>query len=327
MDRRFFLKGLAGTGVLIASSKLPSFAGTQQPHIEHSKSIFSQRADHERLTLSVFCVNIGLEKPFSALHISDTHLTEAYAHESEKKQILKEKQTAKFGGMQAQALADSLAWAKKNSDYIIHTGDLIDWQSEANFDLVKKYFGEHLFGCLGNHEFNPDLWMSEPPYKREESFKNLTREKLNILYPFNTSFCSQEAHGVNFITLDDSFGTVTTQQVELFNAEVKKGLPIVLCMHVPFINDESYRVIIRFWRGCNKHYTSAAMPDPITDYKAQLEDRTTREFIAQLRKEPLLKAILAGHDHFFHNEQFSPTARQFVVGPNYLFAGEEILFI
>ena len=38
-----------------------------------------------------------------------------------------------FGGRQEEALRDSLAWAKSNVDYVIHTGDLIDWQSRANF--------------------------------------------------------------------------------------------------------------------------------------------------------------------------------------------------
>ena len=38
-------------------------------------------------------------------------------------------------------------------DYVIHTGDLVDFQSRANFDLVKKYWGETVFGSMGNHEF------------------------------------------------------------------------------------------------------------------------------------------------------------------------------
>ena len=40
----------------------------------------------------------------------------------------------------------------------------------------------------------------------------------------------------------------------------------------------------------------------------------TREFIARLRREPLLKAILAGHLHFDVAEQFSSTAVQLVAG-------------
>ena len=67
-----------------------------------------------------------------------------------------ERRSKTFGGRQEEALRDSLAWAKLHVDYIVHTGDMIDAQSEANFDLVRKYYGEGgtaMGGCLGNHEF------------------------------------------------------------------------------------------------------------------------------------------------------------------------------
>ena len=43
-------------------------------------------------------------------------------------------------------MRDSLAWAKGNVDCEFHTGDLIDWQDQANFDLVKYVVG-------GNYTF------------------------------------------------------------------------------------------------------------------------------------------------------------------------------
>ena len=60
--------------------------------------------------------------------------------------------------------------------------------------------------------------------------------------------------------------------------------------------------------------------------EAQQEDKTTREFIAWLKKQPLLKAILCGHEHLTFQDQFSPTAVQYLVGANFLFTGREILF-
>ena len=36
--------------------------------------------------------------------------------------------------------------------------------------------------------------------------------------------------------------------------------------------------------------------------------------------------ILAGHLHFTMQDGFSPTARQYVVGGNYMFHGQEVLF-
>ena len=43
-------------------------------------------------------------------------------------------------------MRDSLAWAKGSVDRELHTGDLIDWKGQANFDLVKYVVG-------GNYTF------------------------------------------------------------------------------------------------------------------------------------------------------------------------------
>ena len=40
-----------------------------------------------------------------------------------------------------------------------------------------------------------------------------------------------------------------------------------------------------------------------------------------------LKAILCGHMHITIEEEFSPTARQYVVAGNFLFHGREVLFV
>ena len=98
-------------------------------------------------------------------------------------------------------------------------------------------------------------------------------------------------------------------------------------MHVPFFSERLALVSNRFWDGCNKRFDPSGLAEPDADYKAQQEDKTTRKFISYLRKEPKLKAILAGHLHFFYKEAFSKTATQFVVGGGYLFSGEEILFL
>jgi predicted phosphodiesterase len=320
IDRRDFMKRMAAGTFLIATSQLPAPA-------EDDPQVFQIRGESERLSLAYATINIGLEKPFSILHISDTHLTAAYPHEDEKKQQLCKNRTQCFGGRQEEALRDSLEWAKEHVDYIIHTGDLIDWQSEANFDLVRKYFGENITGAIGNHEYSTDMWLSEPKEEHTEAYKNRTRQKISAAYPFDTTFQAQTVNDVNFITIDDVYGYVTPYQVESFHKEVKKGLPIVLCMHVPFLSENIWRATVRFWY---KRLASDIHDDAYklnSEYKVQTEDPTTRSFIEYLKKEPLLKAILAGHEHITVQEQFSPTARQYVVGGNFLFHGEEIIFV
>ena len=315
ISRRNFLTGVGG---LVAVSRLPSFAD--------NPAVFPERGKFERLQLAYQHVSAGATAPFSILHISDTHLTEAYPDEADAADKLrsKERRTRTFGGRQEEALRDSLAWAKDNVDYVLHTGDLIDWQSQANFDLVKKYYGGAMFGSMGNHEFY--TYLPGEKYTGQESFKERSWPLLKAAYPVDPRFHAQTVNGVNFVCLDGVFGTVQPDLVEKFKAEAKKKLPIVLCMHVPFFTDGIWRCDYQYWSGVNKKYRNAAVPDARGDYKRQQTDPTTRDFIAYLKEEKLLKAILAGHLHITVQERFSPTAVQYVVGGNYGFVGQEVLF-
>ena len=320
MNRRDFIKSAFAGGALIATADLPSLA-------KDDPSLFPERGKYERLSLSYATVRVGAERPFAVLHISDTHLCEAYDDEGEVTVKLRDMRRRTFGGRQEEALADSIAWARKNVDYILHTGDIIDFQSRANFDLVKKHFGDAMFGALGNHEFARHMWLAEEKEPKTEEWKDRTRAKLDEVFPFDVVLHSQVVNGVNFVTLDDVYGTVTERQVERFRAEVAKGLPIVLCMHVPFFTDDIWRATTQFWARSGSRFGDAAVPPRKGDYQRQSEDPVTRDFIAYLKKEPLLKAILAGHEHVTIQDRFSETAEEYVVGANFLCAAREVLFI
>jgi 3',5'-cyclic AMP phosphodiesterase CpdA len=315
-SRRDFVKGFSALGGLIAVSKLPALAD--------NPAVFPERGKWERLVLAYNHIEAGATKPFSILHISDTHFTEAYSHEDPRSLELKRIRTQTFGGRQEEALRDSIAWAKENVDFLLHTGDLIDWQTEANFDLVKKYFGTELFGAVGNHEYSRFMWLEEAKY--DEAYKAGTRDKVAAAYPFDISLASKVVNGVNFVTMDDVYGTVTEGQVERFRAEVKKGLPIVLCMHVPFYTPKIWRANRKFWSGVGQKYSSFEIKTWESSAHVQLTDPVTKNFIAYLKTEKLLKGILAGHTHITVQDRFSPTAVEYVVGGNFMFHGQEITF-
>ena len=322
MDRRQFIGGFGG---LVATAALPSFAD--------DPSVFPKRGKFERLALGYAHIAAGATAPFSLLHISDTHFTSVYDDEPEVKRKLAKIRTQTFGGRQEEALRDSLAWAKTNVDFVVHTGDLIDFQSRANYDLVKKHFGAGAakVASAGNHEFSPEMWMSAVKEEHTEAYKDRTRKDLQTAFPCDLQFNATVVNGINFIALDDVYGYVPPVCVEKFHAEVKKDLPIVLCMHVPFFTDGIWRANAKFWTSAAQHgkpnfFRKTAVPEAWDDYKAQQTDKVTREFIAYLKSEKLLKGILAGHLHITVQERFSPTAMQYVVGGNFMFHGQEVLF-
>ena len=313
VSRRDFLKvGTAAFGGLAAASALPALAD--------DPSLFPCRGRWERLSIVSQHVTAGASKPFSILHISDTHLTAAYPDEAEGVRVRAKNRSRTFGGRQEEALRDTLAWAKQHVDYVVHTGDMIDFQSRANFDLVRKYYGESgaaMLGSLGNHEYY------HGQKKETEETKGETRELVSAAFPFDTSFQSTVVNGVNFVTLDNVYGTVTQRQAECFAAEVEKGLPIVLCMHCPIQTENVIRAGLRYWQKDNMK----AVPDMSNFQKGWKGDgkrSVTQDFYAYLEAQPLLKAVLAGHIHVTVADRFSPSAVEYVVGGNFLFHGQEI---
>jgi hypothetical protein len=177
---------------------------------------------------------------------------------------------------------------------------------------------------MGNHEYQRRL--ENEPIRNTTEYNNLSAAELAKVFPFDQTLHSTVIGGVNFVSIAQTYGFVTEEQTERFRAEAKKNLPIVLCMHVPFISDEIWRASLKFWNGCGRKFRMAELPERKGTYRLQTEDPVTSAFIAYLKKEPLLKAICAGHQHITISEQFSPTARQFLVGGNFLFHGQEILF-
>ena len=313
VSRREFLKGGAAVfGGLAAASALPAFAD--------DPALFHSRGRWERLSIVSQHVKAGAIKPFTLLHISDTHLTAAYPDEAEGLRVRAKNRSRTFGGLQEESLRDSLAWAREHVDYVIHTGDLIDFQSRANFDLVRKYYGDAgdaMMGSLGNHDF-----FHGQKVETEET-KGETRELVQAAFPFDISLQSRVVNGVNIVTLDNVYGEVTAGQMLKFEAEVKKGLPIILCMHCPIATARIARASSRYWRKTNLK----AVPDMenyVRVYKRDGKRTVTNEFYAYLEAQPLLKAVLAGHIHVTVADRFSPTAIEYVIGGNFLFHGQEI---
>ena len=203
MTRRGFLAGGAALGGLMASSALPVLAD--------DPSLFPGRGRFERLSLNYYEIKAGASKPFTVLHISDTHLTAAYPDEGEWERKIAARRIRTFGGRQEEALRDSIAWAKLHNDYIVHTGDLIDFQSRANFDLVKKYYGEGgaaMLGCLGNHEhYRGKTGRAGKSGKPPSSAA--VPDMLKDVYPFPNDFSSTVVNGVNFVMIDDSANVIS----------------------------------------------------------------------------------------------------------------------
>lgn len=283
-------------------------------------------------------INVGATSPFSALHISDTHLTRVDGRNDERKINLAASRSRIFPW--AEHYFDvAVRYAREKRLMLLHTGDLQDFVSEANLEFIEEQLGlGQWFASAGNHEYSQ--YVGEA--KEDAAYKALSYAKVQAAYPNDLKVASQVVNGVNFVAIDDVYYNVTAEQHELLRREVEKGLPIVLMCHVPLYTPEHCRTILAGNRGKAGNVTGA--PLEITEtYESnpnrpaseqwrnrsvqQRADKPTLEFVAWLKQQPLLKAILCGHTHEFYQERFSPTAIQYTVGAGYKGYAYEIEFI
>ena len=327
MKRSDFLR-LCG-GMLLAT-QLPEavWAQTTKP-IDGPQSLKNIR----RITIKA-----GATKPFSALHLSDTHLTRTDERDNERKKRLAQSRQRVFPWAEHYFDA-AIRYARERDLMLLHTGDLIDFVSEANLDFVAAQLGVgSWFVSAGNHEYSQ--YVGEA--KEDAAYKAQSFESVQRAYPNDLKVASQVINGINFVAFDDVYYNVTREQQQLLQREVEKGLPIVLLCHVPLYTPKHCAEVLKGNKGLAGYVTGAPLeitqtyqtnpalgPDEQWRNRSvqQRTDESTAEFIAWLKQQPLLKAILCGHCHHFYEEQFSPTAVQYIVGAGYNGDAYEIEFI
>ena len=315
MNRREFLRGgLAAAGGLLAVPALPALAPAPRAR---------------EFSVNFISLDVGAERPFSVFHITDTHL-KAVA-ETDPEEVRRHVAGRFLGYDPEDALAASIDYARRRRvEYLLHTGDLIDCATDGNVALLRKYFGAHgnILYAPGNHEY-ATTYAAPRAGESEADFRAVNTAKVQVAVPVDLGFSARVVNGVDFVMIDDVYGTIAPRAVELFRREVKKGLPIILALHVPLCTDG-------LWRICARKGSSGKSPasEPLADYvvpdvsgayRVQRTDPVTAAFVEELRQEPLLKAIFAGHWHVAASDRFSPTAVEYVGAANFRYFGQEVL--
>ena len=309
-NRRQFLQ--LGAGVCLAST----FGG--------ASNFFATRAaaDEARGKLKIvpYKIKVGATKPFTAIHISDTHLTFADERETERKQKLAKDRLRYFGQAETLLLA-AADYAREKDAILLHTGDMIDFVSEKNFEYVADFYAKadvppH-FVSSGNHEFSHYLGEA----KEDEAYKARSFDRVQKAFPNDLRFASNVVNGVNFVAFDDVYYYVADDLIDRMKAEVAKGLPIVTMCHVPFYTPGLYKFMLEDQKE-RMAYVTGVPEKAIKAYdqekaRYQAGNEATMKFVDWLRDQPLVKALLCGHLHVNYEDEFSATARQYVVGGNF----------
>ncbi len=257
-------------------------------------------------------LSIGIDNPFTLLHFSDTHLTLADERDDERKRTLAATRAAYFPCAQ-DCLREAIETARETGDLLVHTGDLIDFVSQANLDAARAFTAENdCFMSAGNHEFS--LYVGEA--WEDAAYRNQSLNKVQACFKNDIRFSVREVNGVNLVALDNSYYLIEEEQLAALKAVCAEGKPVILLMHTPLYAPDLCRECLS---RADIAYLMAVPEDVLSTYndhrrRQQTPDQTTLDAYHYILTEKNIRALLAGHLHDDFVSQVTPTLKQYVVG-------------
>ncbi|MDR0397174.1 MAG: metallophosphoesterase, partial [Oscillospiraceae bacterium] len=248
---------------------------------------------------------------------SDTHICECDERDNARKLALvnRNHDPGFVQGQATERFRESVAYAKSNNMPLIHTGDLIDYVTHLNIDIARREWPrEGSLFAAGNHEFSQYIGEAF----EDEPYKMISFDWVQSAFPDDLRFQSRVWGGVNFVALDNVYYHFQPDLAQRLEKEISKGLPIILACHVPFYTPDLYRLELAAMNG--SYCGIMGIPEPMIRsfppdrYEQMLQWRSDIDTLDWIKAQPSIKAVLAGHVHFFHRDNLSPTLIQFVTG-------------
>lgn len=274
-----------------------------------------------KLTKTV--IEIGLEHPLRFLHATDNHLTLADERDNERKNALASRRYQEFAeegsNIVMKVLDEQLDYARRNCDLLLHTGDLIDFVSCKNFEIAKEKLDTvDYFMAVGNHEFSQYVGEAF----EDEAYKQQSYDRVQAIVKNDLSFASRIIGGLNLVALDNVYYYFKSEHLAQLKAEVAKGLPILLLMHNPIYTPGLYHEMMTTRKNDCAYVCDCPLKSmesyPKDRYIQQRPTPETSEFVAYLKTQPLIKAVIAGHLHFNYEDTLWGNVKQYVTGGGYL---------
>ena len=307
--------GLMGA---LAAALRPAFAAAEKK-VDAAKGEFADSVLAD-MKLRKIKIDIGLGAPFKVVQATDSHFTYVSAEDFEKldsKSMEWYNSRSKIFAGGVPGLAAALLHAKNLNVPLFHTGDLLDFPSKANLDMIRRDLSlRNWFYSLGNHEYHG--WGPGKPaiaIGRSAEERAAGRALFASYMPNAIPVASRVIGGVNFVQYDNSGFSdhMGCWQLGQIKKEFAKGLPVVLLCHMPFFTEKLVEQMV---------VTKKLVKEKINDGYLQGVPWANswggrKELLAWLKEQPLLKAVICGHLHGEYCVDFSKTAKQYVSDANY----------
>ena len=269
-------------------------------------------------------ISIGVAKPLRFLHVTDSHLISADERDSDRKRELARQRREAYDkhGFDCcrRGLDAALDYARRQNELVLHTGDLIDFVSYRNLELAREKLSTvDCFFAAGNHEFSKYVGEAQ----EDEAYKLDSLPLVASAFPNDLRFAARLVGGVNLVAIDNTYGQVRHQELERFRAEIAKGYPILLLLHVPLYTRELYREQIEVRKAESASLMGCPAEHPAWN-DAQCPDADTLAFIDFLKRQTLVKAVLAGHLHYDWEGPLYGDVTQYVTAGSFLGRAREI---
>ncbi len=264
----------------------------------------------------------GLRQPVTLLHLTDSHLTEVDARDPDALDSGR-RQRAHFaayspGGLPTlEHFRRALAWSSEiGADAVVLTGDIVDFPSVANLDLVADELaatGLPYLYTLGNHDWHvPHLqWSDETRARYYPRFHGLTAG--------NPAYQACDVGGVRLVAIDNSTYQVSSDQLAFLQAQLASGQPCLLCMHIPLYVPSLAPAVLTTWQAPIMLAAEGWTAETRAAWRVRDADESTRRCYALLTEGPVenLVGIVCGHVHFGHADAFRDGRVQYVTRPGF----------
>jgi len=272
-------------------------------------------------------IAVGATKPFTVIHASDSHLNfmtvqDLIGAKYEGDLELYQSRRKTFDALPG--LAAVLLASRLRKIPILYTGDLIDYESEANLEFAHKAFvGANVLFTPGNHECVGHWGQRSPDWNGCKAM----RQRMGRFFPNDITVASRVINGVNFVAFDNagmSRDVAATAQFDRIRAEFEKGLPTVLMYHIPFYCRELRDALVD-----GKDHKPVKEEHLAWGYLANVPNGGTtaeRKVFEYAASRKNLKAALCGHLHAEFVCPFSDSVKQYVAGATYKGQAYEITF-
>ncbi len=286
-----------------------------------AKEVQKPKEKRAAMNYEIIKLHFNLKTPVRFLAIADTHLIYADGRDNKRKFELAQWRRGAYEftniGRNLPYFLNALLYARKNCDLLLHCGDLLDFASEQNMEIcdsLMELSGVDYFMVAGNHEYC--VYGGHGGETPEE--KAWAKTEVPKHFKNNINMDSRIVKGINLIALNNTGREPFTKEyLEFFEKQAAKGLPMILMIHIPLYTKELHDIFVK-----TEPENPGFLGTPKKDGSVKLS-KNTIAFIERIKKEPLLKAVIAGHSHGHKTitGNLAPGLPQIVLGGGYYGCG------